>query len=257
MTGQLSHLSKWRNYRTLAHVAPFGVFMLFQFLGDFVGSKILWEHEAAPWYQQWPEQLFYPIQALATLAVLVFFWKNYELKWSAKWVFWGALAGVLGIGLWLLPTTLYDYWGMTGKPEGFWAELSGLAPRKEGFNPGVFHGGAVWASLLLRLLRAVVVVALLEEIFWRGFLMRFLLKMDGDYWQVPFGKPAWISFLVVTGAFVIAHGQVDRLGALVYGTLTYGFCVWSRSLLGCVVMHGVANALMAWYALSFAKYGLW
>jgi len=216
-----------------------------------------WKHDDAVWFRRWPEQLFYPLQTIATLGVLLFFWKHYELKWSNKvWI--GALAGLVGIGFWLLPTTLYDSWGMTGKPETFLEKLSGLAPRKEGFDPGVFEApAAFWTSLILRVLRAVVIVALVEEIFWRGFLMRFLLKMDGDYWKVRFGKPAWISFLVVTGAFVIAHQPLDYAGALVYGSLTYGVAVWTRSLMACVVMHAVANAGMAAYAMAYGKYGMW
>lgn len=253
----IEQLKTWRKDRTLAHVVPFGTFMVFMLLSQFVGEKILWEHDNAPWYQHWPEQLFYPLQTIVTLVVLVFFWRHYELKWSNKvWI--GALAGLIGIGFWLLPTTLYDYYGMTGKPETFLQELTGLAPRKEGFDPGVFGSpAAYWGSLVMRVLRAVVIVALVEEIFWRGFLMRFLLKMDGDYWKVPFGKPALISYLVVTGAFILAHGNVDKAGALVYGSLTYGVAVWTRSLLACVVMHGVANATMAWYAMTYAKYGMW
>lgn len=216
-----------------------------------------WKHDDAVWFRRWPEQLFYPLQTIATMVMLLFFWKHYELKWSNKiWI--GAIAGLVGIGFWLLPSTLYDYWGMTGKPETFLEKLSGLAPRKEGFDPGVFEApAAFWTSLILRVLRAVVIVALVEEVFWRGFLMRFLLKMDGDYWKVPFGKPSWISFLVVTGAFVMAHQPLDYVGAIVYGSLTYGVAIWTRSLMACVVMHAVANAGMAAYAMAYGKYGMW
>jgi CAAX prenyl protease-like protein len=101
------------------------------------------------------------------------------------------------------------------------------------------------------------VVALVEELFWRGFLMRFVLKPDGDYWMVPFGKASWVSYLVVTAAVVLIHTQPDWPAAFVWGTLVYGVAVWTRSLLACVVMHGVANFLMGWYALEFGKYGLW
>ncbi len=253
-----AQLKAWREDRTLAHVVPFGVFMIFLLLSQFVGDAMRWEHDHAPWYRHWPEQLFYPIQTVLTLMVLIFFWKHYEFRWSNQvWI--GVIAGFVGIGFWLLPTTLYDSLGMTsGKPETFFQKLSGLAPRKEGFDPNVFaHPAAYWTSLIFRVFRAVVIVALVEEIFWRGFLMRFLLNMDGEYWKVPFGKPAWISFLVVTGAFMIAHAPIDWLGALIYGALTYGVAVWTKSLLACVVMHGVANATMAWYAMTYAKYGLW
>ena len=253
----MEQLKIWRNDRTLAHVVPFAVFMVFMLLYQFVGEAMLWEHDLAPWYRHWPEQFFYPLQTIATLAVLIFFWRHYELKWSNK-VWFGAAAGFVGIAAWLLPTTLYDYYEMTGKPDSFFEKLSGLAPRKEGFDPGVFSDPmAYWASLTLRVFRAVVIVALVEEIFWRGFLMRFLLKMDGNYWKVPFGKPAWISFFVVTGAFMLAHAPLDWAGAFVYGSLTFGVAVWTRSLLACVVMHGVANATLAWYVMTYAKYGMW
>jgi len=247
----------WREDRTLAHVVPFAAFMIFNLLSQFGGEALLWEHDDAPWYRHWPEHLFYPLQTVACLGVLAFFWKHYDFRWSGGvWI--GAVAGLLGIAFWVLPTTLYDWWGMTGEPEGFFEKLSGLAPRKEGFDPGVFEEPtAYWTTLVLRFVRAVVVVALIEEIFWRGFLMRFLLDLDGNYWKVPFGKPAWISFVVVTLLFVLAHAPIDYAGALVYGTLTYGVAVWTKSLLACVVMHGVANATMGCYALVYGKLGLW
>ncbi|MGB2453143.1 MAG: CAAX prenyl protease-related protein [Akkermansiaceae bacterium] len=250
-------LKIWREDRTLAYVVPFAVFMIFNLIYQFVGDAMLWEHDRAPWYRHWPDQLFYPIQTVACLGVLAFFWKHYEFQWSRKiWV--GALAGFIGIGFWLLPTTLYDWLGMIGKPDGFFEKLTGLAPRREGFDPGVFENpAAYWTSLILRMVRAVIVVALVEEIFWRGFLMRFLLDMDGDYWKVPFGKPAKISFVVVTLVFVLAHAPIDYAGAIVYGSLTYAVAVYTKSLLACVVMHGVANATMGVYALYFGKLGLW
>lgn len=250
-------LKIWRGNRTYAYVVPMAVFMLFNLIYQFVGEAILWEHDHAPWYRHWPEQLFYPIQTVFCLVVLGFFWHHYEFRWS-RGVWWGALAGFVGIGFWLLPTILYDHWGMTGEPEGFWEKLSGLAPRNEGFNPGVFENP--WAygfSLVMRVIRAAVVVALVEEIFWRGFMMRFLLKMDGDYWKVPFGKFSWLSFLVVTGLFVAVHAPIDYLGAIIYGSLTFGVAVWTKSLLACVVMHAVANGTMAWFAMTYGKYGLW
>ncbi len=146
---------------------------------------------------------------------------------------------------------------MTGEPRGFEKWL-GFAARTDGFNPGVFENPAgYWFSLGMRFVRAAVVVALVEEIFWRGFLMRFVLDWDGDYWKQPFGKPSWLSFAVVTGLFVAAHAPVDYAGALIYGSLTYFLCVWTKSLSACVVMHATANFLMGCYIMAYGKYGLW
>jgi membrane protease YdiL (CAAX protease family) len=87
--------------------------------------------------------------------------------------------------------------------------------------------------------------------------MRFVLNPDGNFWKIPFGTPSWRSYLIVTALVVLVHQPVDYAAAFVWGTLVYGVAVWTRSLLACVVMHGVANFLMGWYALAFEKYGLW
>jgi CAAX prenyl protease-like protein len=242
---------------TLAHVVPFGVFMAFMFLLMLVGGLVEWKHPDAPWWQQDPAQMIYPIQTLATLAVLFHYRRLYTFDWSWKASLAGILFGAVGIGFWLLPSHLYDAWGMTGPTEGI-PKWLGLADRREGFNPGIFeHPLAYGSSLALRFLRAVLVVALVEEIFWRGFLMRFLLDREGDYWKQPFGRHRWLSYFVVTGLFMAAHAPVDYAGALVYGSLTYLLCVWSKSLGACVVMHGTANFLMGIYIMATGKYGLW
>lgn len=246
--------------RTKAHVLPLAVFMLLLMPYALTGWPE-WDHPDAPWWRHFPEQWLYPSQSLIAIGLLLFFRKNYNLKWSRQ-VWLGVVMGAVGIGFWILPTQLHTWLQLDGKQEGIYKWL-GIMPRTEGFNPhdmaDAFGGsaGIYWASLAMRFFRAVVVVALIEEIFWRGFLMRFLLNPDRDYWKIPFGKPAWISYVVVTGAFMLAHAPIDYLGAFIFGSLMYWLAVRTKSLLACVVMHGVANLLMGWYALSFGKYGLW
>jgi len=242
---------------TRAHVVPFVVFMLFSLLLQIVTMWLGWKHPDAPWWRQDPAQIIYPIQTIVVLALMVHYWRCYTFSWSWKWSLIGVVFGAVGIGFWLLPTTLYDALGYESEPDGI-AGLLGVAERKEGFDPGLFdHPAAFWFSLVMRFIRAAVVVALMEEIFWRGFMMRFVCDWEGDYWKQPFGKATWLSFAVVTGLFMFAHGSVDYAGALVYGTLTYLFCIWSKNLGACVVMHAVANFLMGIYIMAYGKYGLW
>jgi CAAX prenyl protease-like protein len=242
---------------TRAHVVPFGVFMAFMIVLQIVSVKIGWKHPDAPWWRRDPAHFIYPIQALMSLGFLIYYRKNYTFRMTWKWTLTGLVFGALGIGFWLLPTTLYDYWGMTGNPEGILKAL-GVESRSDGFDPGVFQNpGAWWAAVLFRFLRAVVVVALVEEIFWRGFLMRFVCDWEGDYWKQPFGRATWKSYLIVTGLFMAAHAPVDYAGAFIYGSLTYLLCVWSKSLGACIVMHGTANLLMGLYIMAYGKYGLW
>ncbi|MDP3850600.1 MAG: CAAX prenyl protease-related protein [Luteolibacter sp.] len=242
---------------TRAHVVPFAVFMGFMIVLQVVSAGISWKHPDAPWWRQDPAHFIYPIQTLVTLAFLVYYWKLLAFRWSWKWCLPAIPFGVVGIALWLLPTFLHDQLGFTGKSTGI-LNLLGVEARTDGFDPGVFDNPAAWwAAVVFRFLRAVVVVALVEEIFWRGFLMRFVCDWEGDYWRQPFGRATWKSYLIVTGLFMLAHAPVDYAGAFAYGSLTYLLCVWSRSLGACVVMHGTANLIMGLYIMATGKYGLW
>jgi uncharacterized protein len=242
---------------TRAHVVPFALFMGFSLLLEIVSAWIGWKHPDAPWWRQDPAHWIYPLQTVVVLALVVRYWPVYTFSWSWKWSAAGVVFGAAGIGFWLLPTTLYDALGYTADPDGI-AGLLGVAARRDGFDPGLFeHPAAYGFALVMRFLRAAVCVALIEEIFWRGFLMRFVCDWEGDYWKQPFGKASWLSFAVVTGLFMFAHAPLDYAGAFVYGSLTYLLCVWSKSLGACVVMHAVANFLMGLYIMAYGKYGLW
>ncbi len=243
---------------TRAHVQPFVVFMGFLMVLTILGyTGIEWKHPDAPWWRQNPAHVVYPIQTLVTLAMLACWWRDYTFNWSLKWCLAAIVSGAVGIGFWLLPTMLYDHWGLVGKTSGILSML-GVDARRDGFDPSIFQNPAAWWTVvLLRFLRAVVVVALVEEIFWRGFMMRYVCDWEGDYWKQPFGRSHWKSYLIVTGMFMIAHAPVDYAGAFVYGSLTYLFCVWSKSLGACVVMHATANLLMGLYIMATGKYGLW
>ncbi len=246
-----------RDRLTRAHVVPFAVFMAFMIVLQLGGGFIEWKHPDAPWWRQDPAQLIYPVQTLVTLGFLIRYWRSYTFTWSWKWSLVAIVFGAIGIGVWLLPTALYDRWGLTDKPDGILGYL-GVSERRDGFDPGIFHSPlAYWGSLTMRFLRAAVVVALVEEIFWRGFLMRFVCDWEGDYWKQPFGRATWRSYLIVTGMFILAHGVSDYPAAFVYGSLTYLLCVWSKSLGACVVMHATANFLMGVYIMKTGHYGLW
>lgn len=242
-----------------AQAVPFAVFigfnLLLQIFASFFGSS----NPAAPWWRHWPEQWLYPLQTVACLWLLACRWKDDDFRWSAKWCLVGVVFGAVGIGFWLLPTLAYDRLGLSGQTEG-WQKWLGLASRTKGFNPAEAFGDgtpAYWAALVMRFVRAVVVVALVEEIFWRSFLMRFVMDWEGDYWKRPFGQASWKSYAIVTGLFMVAHSPTDYAGALVYGSLTYLLCIWSKNLGACVVMHAVANLIMGLFAVGYGKYGLW
>lgn len=238
-------------------VIPFAIFMAGLLLLQIAGGFFKVDLPSQPWWRRAPEYWIYPLQTIACLVVLVKWWRSYEFNWSLKWSLIGVVFGAVGIGFWILPTQLFDMLSLTR--DGWW-KWFGFAPRRDGFNPSDYFvegGTGWWISLVMRFVRAAVVVALVEEIFWRSFAMRLVIDWEGDYWKQPFGKASWLSFAVVTGLFMLAHAPVDYLGAIIYGSLTYLLCIWSKNLGACVVMHFVANLLMGLYAMNFGKYGLW
>lgn len=240
-----------------AHIAPFGVFMGFLIVLQLVRAWIGWDHPEAPWWRQDPAHFIYPLQSVVCLVVLWHYRRTYRFDWAWKWFVPSVVMGAAGIGFWLLPTALYDLWGLEGETDG-WLAAFGVEARTKGFDPHVF-GDPVWVatSVFFRVLRAAVVVAFVEEIFWRGFLMRFVNDWEGEYWKQPFGRPTWMSYGIVTAVFMIAHSPSDYAGAFVFGSLMWLLCVWTRSLAACVLMHAVANLLMCLYILQTGKYGLW
>lgn len=242
-----------------AYVMPFVSFMglmLLDWLAQVTGFKH--DHPDMPWYRCHPEYVMMLLQCLVCLTMILYWKKCYEWNFSKGWIL-GIVVGLLGISLWILPTHLYTTLDLGGGSDPRWYKWLGLAPRDEGFDAKVFEGNTTlwWMAVIARFVRAVVVVALIEEIFWRGFLMRFLLKPDGNYWKVPFGVFHWRSYLVVTLAFTFVHDPVDWLSCIIFGSMMYWLAVKTKSLFACILAHGVANLAMGCYALSFGKFGLW
>jgi len=110
-------------------------------------------------------------------------------------------------------------------------------------------------NLGLRFLRLVVVVPLLEEIFWRGFLLRYLI--NEDFTQVPMGAFSWLSFGVVTAGFCFEHSLPDWPAAILTGALYNLVAYRTRSLSSCVLVHAVTNALLGAYVLHTRQWGFW
>ena len=173
-------MSKLRQYlesKDLAHVAPLFVFMVFFILLGLLESfGFTSDRDGMPWYRFAPEQWMYPLQTFVVGGLLVFWWKQYELR-PVRGIGFGVLMGVIGIVVWIAPGHAFR----TLQMEPQWLlEWLGFTERTDGFNPSFIREHSMFwyaTAVVLRFLRMVVVVALVEEIFWRGFLMRFLVDI--------------------------------------------------------------------------------
>jgi CAAX prenyl protease-like protein len=140
-----------------------------------------------------------------------------------------------------------------------WWEWFGLAERTEGFDPMIAQDSPLWFSTVVgfRFARMVLVVPLVEELFWRSFLMRFLLTEDGRFEKIAFGTHTWKVFWIVTAAVMLIHNTEDYLGAFVWGALMYFVAVRTKSLGACVFMHAVGNLALGLYVMKTQQWGFW
>ena len=183
--------------------------------------------------------LMFPVQTLVCAGVLAWYWPEYRLRMPAQaWI--AAGVGLFVFAVWVSPQVLFHF-----------------APRREGFDPDVLSAWPVlyWVALILRLVRIVIVVPLLEEIFWRGFLLRYMIK--DDFEAIPFGTYARNANLVVATAFMLEHQPPDWAAAIVAGLLYNLVAYRSKSLSSCVVAHALTNALLAAFILYTHQWGYW
>ena len=137
-----------------------------------------------------------------------------------------------------------------------WVGLEGVAPQlgqPQGFNPDELSPGWAPALIAVRLFGAVLVVPVMEELFWRSFALRFLI--DTDFKRLPLGAFSWFSFLLVSLAFGLEHHRwiPGILAGLVYAALLYR----TKNLFSPILAHGVTNLLLGLYVLGTGEWSFW
>jgi CAAX protease family protein len=124
-----------------------------------------------------------------------------------------------------------------------------------GFDPYALTGSKVAAIGLIavRLIGASVVVPIMEELFWRSFLMRYLI--DDDFRAVAMGAFTWLSFLGVAILFGLEHHRIVAgiIAGLLYGLLL----VRQKKLRGVIVAHGVTNLGLGGYVVVTGNWMFW
>ncbi len=211
----------------LPYAGPFMVFLLLT--------------EAARYLPGWLH-VFYLVKTVLVAALLLYWWPVYRQEITVRltggeWLL-SLAAGLLVLALWILP-------------EKFLPQ-AGTSP---GFNPHAFGWSAAGTGVIIagRLLGAAVVVPVMEELFWRSFLMRYFI--DRDFWRVPLGQFSWFSYLGVAGLFGLEHFRIipGVIAGLVYG----GLVVRRRKLGVPIVAHAVTNLGLGIYVLLTGSWFFW
>jgi len=133
-----------------------------------------------------------------------------------------------------------------------WTLSSQAAP--PGFDPGILNDGpGRWLMTAVRCIGAVIVVPIMEELFWRSFLLRYLI--DNDFMSVAVGRLTWFSLLATTLLFGLEHHYL--FAGMMAGALFSLVYYWTRSILHCILCHAVANLCLAIYVLATAQWQFW
>lgn len=228
---------------SLPYVGPFMVFLL----GTAAHSQPM---SFIPWFG-WPDLMpaLYPVKTLLTALTLWVFWRYYPPL--GKPYFLTALA--MGIATFFM-------WVWVHKWCAGFEFLSGFLytePAPEDYfipHEKLGTGAKYWTFLVLRIGGAVTVVAVMEELFWRGFLLRWLIRFDR--WEnIPLAKFTWGSFIICSLLSAAEHPlrEVGVLCWVMWNLLFY----WRKSLLCLIITHGITNLLLYIYVVVYEDWVFW
>ncbi len=194
----------------VAQIFPFAIFM---------ASALL-----ASTFSETPA-LVYPLRVLAMGAALLAFLPYLRtLPWRIDPLSLGA--GVAIAGLWIATST------DTGATPPF-AELGlGLT--------------VIW--IIARCVGTSICVPIIEELFFRGYLMRLISPDFAVRWRLG------LSVLITSGLFALLHDRWIEAG--IAGVIFALLAARSRNITDAIISHALANALIAIWALSTGSWDM-
>lgn len=224
--------------RARGYIAPFLAFMGLLAFGQLI-SKLALDLAGDQFWLVESQYWIFPLQAIVC-GVLLWHYRKDVRYYGVKSPVLVTIVGLITLAIWVAPQYFPN------PPD-----------RTEGFNPDTFldQPALYWSILILRFIRLVIVVPFLEEIFWRGFLMRYLI--NEKFTTIPFGTFQWKSFLLVALLFGLAHWGPDFYVAIITGLIFNAVAVYTRSLGACVLVHAVTNLALGIYIMQTRQWGFW
>lgn len=156
------------------------------------------------------------------------------------------MLGLAVCALWVAPDLLFDGW------RSHWLFQNDITGRiTNSIDPTEFQDPLV---VTLRFVRAALLVPVLEELFWRGWLPRWLVNPD---WQkVEIGRYTTLAFAGTALLFAAEHGPYWEVG-LLCGVIYNWWCWKTKSLGDLIYVHAVTNAALSAFVLATGRYEYW
>ncbi|MDR3701705.1 MAG: CAAX prenyl protease-related protein [Candidatus Sulfopaludibacter sp.] len=221
--------SRLRSRQTVGYVAPFLTYIAILGVERWLGLPLIWS---------------YAIRLILVSVLLVLFSRPY-LSFRP-----GAPAASIAVGMavfliWVGPDLLFGY-------RHFWPfENLLMGSAVTSISPALKTNVLF---LTMRVLGASLLVPVMEELFWRGWLMRWLI--DQDFLTVPIGTYAPSAFWIVALLFASEHGSFWEVG-LVAGIVYNWWIIRTKNLADCILAHLVTNAILAAYVVAGGQWQYW
>jgi CAAX prenyl protease-like protein len=216
---------------SLPRILPFFIYIFFIVIGDMLG-RLGWSAAQL--------RYLYPVKIAAVLVVLLFYRKRYtELVWDGMSLRALCIAVATGLVVLFLWVNLNAGWMTIGSSAGF--------------DPRGASGAIDWFLVVVRIAGAALVVPVMEELFWRSFLMRWMEAPS--FLTVNPADVKCKSFVVTVILFGLEHNL--WLAGVVAGAAYSVLYMRSRALWSPILAHGVTNGLLGVWIISTAQWTYW
>jgi CAAX prenyl protease-like protein len=216
-----------------ARVLPFGLYMAFLALAPAIADA----------FHGFDERWLYGVKVGVVAAVLLFLWWRFEelspSRLSVPGFVWALVAGTVVFVVWInLDLPLIS----------FMSNDAGA-----GYDPRSSDGAIDWPLAMVRLTGAALVVPVMEELFWRSLVMRWI-----DHQNFLAAEPRAVGLRALVASSVVFGFEHHLWLAGIIAGLVYGE-LYRRSgnLWVPVLAHGVTNGLLGIWVLWSGQWQFW
>jgi len=215
---------------SVAYTAPFAAFLVFLALDRALGL---------------PPSVMYPIRVVVTTAVLVLVSRRViRLRPTAPVT--SIACGLAVFLIWIGPDLLWPAY------RSHWLFVNSITGTLRFDAPTALKSDLFF--LFFRVAGSAVLVPIIEELFWRAWLMRWLIRPDFE--NVALGAFRLSAFCLTAVLFASEHGPYWDVG-LAAGIAYNWWMVRTRSLADCILAHAITNGALAAYVLTQDKWQYW